>query len=110
MLPFFIERSSNIFGQGFDRLHVTATCYSCSCCPSHPFQVEGATGDYHTNLSAKKDALVQHLTPVDSSYTFGFLHVKAVDDAGHDKNRELKVVSLLFDIILVLTSCFRLSF
>jgi 2,3-bisphosphoglycerate-independent phosphoglycerate mutase len=58
---------------------------------SHPIQVEGATGDYHTNLGAKKDALVRHLTPVDSSYSFGFLHVKAVDDAGHDKNRGLKV-------------------
>jgi hypothetical protein len=99
-----------MFGQGFDRLHVTATYQSCFCSPSYLFQVEGATGDYHTNLSAKKDALVQHLTPVDSNYTFGFLHVKAVDDAGHDKNRELKVVPLLFDMILVLTLCFRLSF
>ena len=99
-----------MFGQGFDRLHVSARYKSCFCSPSYPFQVEGATGDYHTNLSAKKVALVKHLTPVDSNYTFGFLHVKAVDDAGHDKNRELKVVSLLFDIILVLTSCFRLSF
>jgi 2,3-bisphosphoglycerate-independent phosphoglycerate mutase len=42
-------------------------------------------------LSAKKEALVRHLTPVNSDYSFGFLHVKAVDDAGHDKNRSLKV-------------------
>ena len=27
-------------------------------------------------------------------YSFGFLHVKAVDDAGHDRNVKLKVVSL----------------
>jgi 2,3-bisphosphoglycerate-independent phosphoglycerate mutase len=53
--------------------------------------VEGATGDYHTNLGAKKDALIRLLTPPDASYSFGFLHVKAVDDAGHDKNRGLKV-------------------
>jgi hypothetical protein len=61
-----------------------------------PFQVPGATGDYHTNLNAKKDALVQYLTPGDTSYTFGFLHVKAVDDAGHDKNRGLKVRTRCF--------------
>ena len=59
------------------------------------FQVDGATGDYHTNLSAKKDALVRHLTPVHSDYSFGFLHVKAVDDAGHDKNRGLKALPCL---------------
>jgi hypothetical protein len=91
----FVKRFSHTFGQGFDRLHVTARYRLRPCNPSHPFQVEGATGDYHTNLSAKKDALVKHLTPADSSYTFGFLHVKAVDDAGHDKNRELKVLSRL---------------
>ncbi len=55
--------------------------------------MEGATGDYHTNLSAKKDALVRNLTPIDAAYSFGFLHVKAVDDAGHDKNRSLKVLN-----------------
>jgi 2,3-bisphosphoglycerate-independent phosphoglycerate mutase len=58
-------------------------------------QVDGATGDYHTNLSAKKDALVRNLTPPDSDFSFGFLHVKAVDDAGHDKNRGLKAHTLL---------------
>lgn len=29
-------------------------------------------------------------------YTFGFLHVKAVDDAGHDRNIRLKNVSISF--------------
>ena len=58
-------------------------------------QVDGATGDYHTNLSAKKDALVRNLTPPGSDFSFGFLHVKAVDDAGHDKNRGLKAHTLL---------------
>ncbi|KAI9313094.1 phosphonopyruvate decarboxylase-like protein [Dichotomocladium elegans] len=52
-------------------------------------QVEGATGDYFTNFQAKADAVVDHLTS--SKYDFGFLHIKAVDDAGHDRNVSLKV-------------------
>jgi len=51
----------------------------------------GATGDYHTNLTSKARTLVEHLGSKDSTYRFGFLHVKAVDDAGHDKNVNLKV-------------------
>lgn len=51
----------------------------------------GATGDYHTKLSSKAETLVKHLTDDQKEYTFGFLHVKAVDDAGHDKNVPLKV-------------------
>lgn len=98
------------FCQGFDRLHVILWYQWCFCNLSHSFQVEGATGDYHTNLSAKKDALVQHLTPVDSKYTFGFLHVKAVDDAGHDKNRELKVLSRLFCIIVEIHTMLQVEF
>ncbi|KAI7865366.1 2,3-bisphosphoglycerate-independent phosphoglycerate mutase-domain-containing protein [Spinellus fusiger] len=51
--------------------------------------VEGATGDYHTNFQAKADAVLEALTgPL---YDFGFLHIKAVDDAGHDRNVTLKV-------------------
>jgi 2,3-bisphosphoglycerate-independent phosphoglycerate mutase len=26
-----------------------------------------------------------------NEYDFGFMHIKAVDDAGHDKNLEMKV-------------------
>ncbi|KAJ8656981.1 hypothetical protein O0I10_007315 [Lichtheimia ornata] len=52
-------------------------------------KVEGATGDYHTNFQAKADAAVENLTS--SKYDFGFLHIKAVDDAGHDRNVPLKV-------------------
>lgn len=52
-------------------------------------KVEGATGDYHTNFQAKADAVVENLTS--SKYDFGFLHIKAVDDAGHDRNVPLKV-------------------
>ncbi|KAI9491235.1 2,3-bisphosphoglycerate-independent phosphoglycerate mutase-domain-containing protein [Zychaea mexicana] len=52
-------------------------------------QVEGATGDYHTNFQAKGDAVVANLKG--SKYDFGFLHIKAVDDAGHDRNIDFKI-------------------
>lgn len=51
-------------------------------------QVEGATGDYDTDLIAKADAVVRLIES--DEYEFGFLHVKAVDDAGHDSNLALK--------------------
>ncbi|KAI8148827.1 2,3-bisphosphoglycerate-independent phosphoglycerate mutase-domain-containing protein [Fennellomyces sp. T-0311] len=52
-------------------------------------QVEGATGDYHTSFRAKGEAVVAHLKG--DKYDFGFLHIKAVDDAGHDRNIDFKI-------------------
>eukprot|EP00475_Leptophrys_vorax_P004817 TRINITY_DN12883_c0_g1_i2.p1 TRINITY_DN12883_c0_g1~~TRINITY_DN12883_c0_g1_i2.p1 ORF type:complete len:454 (-),score=118.01 TRINITY_DN12883_c0_g1_i2:59-1420(-) len=76
--PFMIAPTAIIAGLGitlgFDRV-----------CPP------GATGDYHTNLNAKAEALVETFFKSEKDYKFGFLHVKAVDDAGHDKNWDLKV-------------------
>jgi 2,3-diphosphopglycerate-independent phosphoglycerate mutase len=46
-------------------------------------EVEGATGDFHTNLDAKAKAALECLR---GDYDFGFLHVKAIDDASHDKD------------------------
>jgi len=54
-------------------------------------EVEGATGDYHTNLGAKFRAAFQHITNQEQSYALGFIHIKAIDDAGHDKNVKLKL-------------------
>ncbi|KAI9264939.1 2,3-bisphosphoglycerate-independent phosphoglycerate mutase-domain-containing protein [Phascolomyces articulosus] len=51
--------------------------------------VEGATGDYFTNFEAKGNAAVTHLKG--TIYDFGFLHIKAVDDAGHDRNIDYKI-------------------
>ena len=52
----------------------------------------GATGDYRTNLTAKARAISAALAPgAPGDYDLGFLHVKAVDDAGHDGNLALKV-------------------
>eukprot|EP00761_Pharyngomonas_kirbyi_P010124 gb/GECH01010142.1/.p1 GENE.gb/GECH01010142.1/~~gb/GECH01010142.1/.p1 ORF type:complete len:443 (+),score=105.66 gb/GECH01010142.1/:1-1329(+) len=53
-------------------------------------KVPEATGDYYTNLDAKAEACAKQITHHDLGYNFGFLHVKAVDDAGHDGNLDLK--------------------
>ena len=51
---------------------------------------KGGTGDYHTDLNSKRVALIDTFKN-EKNLNFGFLHVKAVDDAGHDKNLELKI-------------------
>ncbi|KAI8970500.1 2,3-bisphosphoglycerate-independent phosphoglycerate mutase-domain-containing protein [Pilobolus umbonatus] len=51
--------------------------------------VEGATGDYSTNFNAKAQACIQHIES--NRYDFGFCHLKAVDDAGHDQDVDKKV-------------------
>eukprot|EP00850_Spirogloea_muscicola_P022802 SM000312S11995 [mRNA] locus=s312:86963:88923:- [translate_table: standard] len=74
--------------------------------------VEGATGDYRTLLTSKAAAIAEALgSPAltrqvldpgrkmyhgtnDNYYDFGFLHIKAVDDAGHDKSLDLKLQAL----------------
>ncbi|KAI9597294.1 2,3-bisphosphoglycerate-independent phosphoglycerate mutase-domain-containing protein [Syncephalis fuscata] len=53
--------------------------------------VPGATGDYFTNILAKGEAVTDKLLHSESPYNFAFLHIKAVDDAGHDKNIEYKI-------------------
>eukprot|EP00002_Diphylleia_rotans_P033821 TRINITY_DN7228_c0_g1_i1.p1 TRINITY_DN7228_c0_g1~~TRINITY_DN7228_c0_g1_i1.p1 ORF type:complete len:443 (-),score=62.61 TRINITY_DN7228_c0_g1_i1:1490-2818(-) len=53
--------------------------------------VPGTTGDYHTNVDAKGAKAVEILCDQSSPYDFAFVHIKAVDDAGHDKNLPLKI-------------------
>ena len=48
--------------------------------------VPGGTGDYFTDLSAKAAYALKAFSQKQPSYDFGFVHVKAVDDAGHDKS------------------------
>ena len=50
---------------------------------SEILEVPGTTGDVHSNHQAKFDAA---LTKLNEGYDFGFLHIKAIDDLGHDKN------------------------
>lgn len=76
-------------------------------------EAHGATGDYRTLLTNKAKAISSALSApvqpcprvfvpgeneykpgVPKGYDFGFLHIKAVDDAGHDKASLLKVRAL----------------
>lgn len=47
------------------------------------------TGDYRTKLHVKSQMMAGAL--LQDGHDFGFLHIKAVDDAGHDKEADLKV-------------------
>ncbi|KAF0981883.1 hypothetical protein FDP41_011744 [Naegleria fowleri] len=58
-------------------------------------KVEGATGDYRTDLIKKGSGFLKYLLGEDepgneNKYNFGFCHIKAVDDTGHDGNYNLK--------------------
>lgn len=53
------------------------------------FDVEGATGWYDSNYHNKFESAENLLRK--EGYDFGFVHIKAIDDAGHDKNGNLKV-------------------
>jgi 2,3-diphosphopglycerate-independent phosphoglycerate mutase len=53
-------------------------------------RVPGATGDYFTDFNAKAKALKYNIQT--DKYNFGFCHLKAVDDAGHDHDVEKKVM------------------
>ena len=53
--------------------------------------VEGMTGYYDSNLEGKMVRAATELIENQNGYEFGFVHVKAVDDAGHDKNKDIKL-------------------
>ena len=53
--------------------------------------VEGMTGYYDSNLEGKCLRAGKEFTENKNKYDFGFVHVKAVDDAGHDKNEKIKI-------------------
>ncbi len=52
--------------------------------------VPGATGLYDTNYEGKADACLEALRRVD----FVYVHVEAPDEAGHERNAELKVKTI----------------
>lgn len=66
--------------------------------------VEGTTGYYNSNLDNKFAKALELFKSTGSSdkdcetevknYDFGFIHIKAVDDAGHDKNLGIKIQQL----------------
>ncbi|KAI3885209.1 hypothetical protein MKW98_002601 [Papaver atlanticum] len=76
-------------------------------------EAPGATGDYRTLLTSIATAIAKALSPPiekcpnvfvpgeaepepgrANGYDFGFLHIKAIDDAGHDKASVFKVKAL----------------
>ncbi|EPZ31344.1 archaeal type cofactor-independent phosphoglycerate mutase [Rozella allomycis CSF55] len=84
-IPSFISKTSL---KGF---MIAPTCIIAGlgkCIGLDVINVQGATGDYKTNLIAKANAAIQIIS---ESYDFGFLHIKSVDDAGHDRNIDLKI-------------------
>ena len=54
--------------------------------------VQGMTGFYDSNLDGKMTKGAEIL--IEKDYDFGFIHIKAVDDAGHDKSLDRKVEQL----------------
>lgn len=52
----------------------------------HVCNVNGATGTYKTDFKAKVRAALSHL----NEYDFVYLHVKAMDNAGHDGNVKMR--------------------
>ena len=56
--------------------------------------VEGMTGYYDSNLEGKMVRAAKECIENPNGYEFGFVHIKAVDDAGHDKNKQIKVEQL----------------
>ncbi|EAN87268.1 2,3-bisphosphoglycerate-independent phosphoglycerate mutase, putative [Trypanosoma cruzi] len=75
------------------------------CCGLKSVGAAGATGDYQTNVNAKVDAALSELGlagAVDGATreegmvrsVFAVIHVKGVDDAGHDRSLEKKLMML----------------
>ena len=56
--------------------------------------VEGMTGYYDSNLQGKCERAAREFIENKNGYDFGFVHVKSVDDAGHDKSYKIKVEQL----------------
>lgn len=62
------------------------------CAEMEVLDVPGTTGDYRTLFHRKAEAVASALAQ--GPYDFAFLHVKAVDDAGHDREVGLRVAYL----------------
>ncbi len=62
-------------------------------------EVDGATGDYRSDFRNKAVRMARAMGGISPSsplppYGFGFLHIKAVDDASHDRDVALKMSCL----------------
>lgn len=45
------------------------------------------TGYYDSNLEGKMERAAREVIENHNNYDYGFVHIKAVDDAGHDKDK-----------------------
>ena len=54
-------------------------------------QVPGTTGSYDSQFQLKAHAICEALSRREQAFQFGFVHVKAVDDCGHDRLWGLRV-------------------
>jgi len=61
------------------------------CAGLKPVEVEGATGNIHTNFLGKAKAALQEL---ESGYDFVYVHIEAPDESGHRHEIENKVKSI----------------
>lgn len=61
------------------------------CAGMTSIDVEGATGNIHTNFKGKADAAIKALL---DGYEFVFVHVEAPDECGHRAEIENKVLSI----------------
>ena len=52
------------------------------------------TGYYDSNLEGKMERAAREVIENQNNYDYGFVHIKAVDDAGHDKDKQIKVEQL----------------
>jgi 2,3-bisphosphoglycerate-independent phosphoglycerate mutase len=51
--------------------------------------VPNTTGYYNSDINAKMRTTVENISK--EEYDFCFVHIKAVDDAGHDKSYKIKI-------------------
>lgn len=56
--------------------------------------VEGMTGYYDSNLDGKCERAAKEFIENKNGFDFGFVHIKGVDDAGHDKSAQIKIEQL----------------
>ncbi|KAI9908686.1 hypothetical protein PsorP6_003659 [Peronosclerospora sorghi] len=77
---------------GLTPFMIAPTCIIAGLGMSLDFEIvsaPGATGDYHTNMLSKAETALKMLKG--GNFDFGFVHVKAVDDAGHDRDVDKKI-------------------
>ncbi len=74
------------------------------CAGLKSIDVEGATGNVHTNWSGKADAAIEAF---ENEYDFVYIHVEAPDECGHRAEIENKILSIEKIDELILTPVYE---